>query len=309
MSSSSIVEKITLFSILEFSALKSHLRLNLIADPTDEKVLRNLWEKANDAYQHIGPPSRSFLTSGDIKPIDKDSKEKYDRLLSRITQYSTYATYPTNIYNVRLSKLVTPQLIINLSRAQRWTNVRKNMMSDELFDLLFQPPNHSENITCQTLGIGTANGSILFTSYNEDTRLYHPPQYRTIPINENDPQSLKFQSVCMIIGGGLPFASAYRVQIGEGITRLILNNGIHRIYKLAESGVEWCPLIVSDVNPNEIPETFIGTPRSILLNPKFNPALISDFLREDVVIPIKYHRVLKTVRLNWNYEQYETVLR
>jgi hypothetical protein len=309
MSSPLIVDKITLFSVVDFGALQSHLKSNLIAYPTNQNELRNLWEKTNNAYQHIGSASRSFLTSEDIKPVDKNSKEKYDKLLSRIKQYSTYSAYPTNIYNVRISKLVTPQLVINLSRANRWTNVRKNMKPDELCDLLFQPPNYLEKITCQTLGEGNSSGSLLFTSYNEDTRLYHPPQFRTIPVNENDPQSPNFQSVCILIGGGLPFASAYRVQIGDGITRLILNNGIHRIYKLAERGVEWCPIVISDVTYHEIPETFVGTPRSILLNPKLNPALILDFLNKDVVIPLKYYRILKTIRLNWNYEQYETVLR
>ncbi|MCW4030620.1 MAG: hypothetical protein NWE92_13365 [Candidatus Bathyarchaeota archaeon] len=308
MSLASTVDKITLLSIVEFSALQNQLKLNLIADPSSENALKDLWNTANKEYQHIGPPSRSFITAQDIQPIDDDYSQKYETLLSRVKKYNTYPE-KTSIYNVRISKLVSPQLIINLSRANRWTNIKKNIKPDELYELMFQPPIDSNSITCQILGTGSSNGAMLFTSHDEDTRIYHPPQNRNIPFNANDPQSRNFQSVCLLIGGGLPFASAYRVQLGENITRIILNNGIHRVYKLAEKGVEWCPLIVSDISPYEIPETFVGTPRTILLNPKLNPALITDFLNKDITIPLKYHRVLKTIRLNWNFEQYETVLK
>jgi hypothetical protein len=309
MPNPSTVDKLTLFSAVDFSAIQAHLKQNLIAEPTNEKVLRDLWEKANKVYQNIGPSTRSFVTSEDLKPIEDELKPKYEKLLSRISTYSAFSTHPTNIQYVRITKLVTPQLIINLQRANRWTNIRKNMKPDELYNLLFQPPQSSENLTCQTLNMGNANGSLLFTSYNEDMRLYHPPQHRTVPLNENDPQSINFKSICLLIGGGLPFASAYRLQIADGISRIILTNGIHRIYKLAESGAEWCPLIISDINSSELPESFIGTPKTMLINQKSNPALITDFLRKNAVIPIKYRQVLKTVRLNWNYEQYEIALK
>jgi hypothetical protein len=303
------ISKITLFSVLPVQTLFFNLDLGVIADPTDRVVLHSLWEKANKAYASIGPESRSYATSEDLRPIEKVAKSRIESLLNRIKLYSTYDSHPTYIYNVRISKLVTPQLIINLPRAQRRSNIKKDMTPDELFDLSFESTGISETITRQTLAMGPTSGAILFNSYDEDMRFYNPPQYRKIPINEKDPDSPTFQSVCIPVGGGYPFASAYRVQIGEGITRLILNNGIHRVYKLAEAGHEWCPLVVSDLAPMEVPDPFVGTPKHILLDPNSNPPLITDFLNKEVVIPLKYYRVLKTVRFNWNFEQYETVLK
>ena len=260
------------------------------------------------AYLSIGHPSRSFINPEDIRPIENVDKPKIENALSKIKLYAPYDSHPTNIYSVRISKLVTPQLVINLSRAQKRSNLRKDMSANELFDLSFESAGHPETITRQTLGIGPNGGALLFTSYDEDIRLYHPPQYRKIPINEKDPHSPTFESVNIPVGGGLPFVAAFRVQTGFG-TRLILNNGMHRLYKLAEAGYEWCPSVVSDLVPLEFPDPFVDTPRGIILDPNSNPPLITDFLNKDIVIPLKYFSVLKTIRLNWNFEQYVTVLK
>jgi len=109
--------------------------------------------------------------------------------------------------------------------------------------------------------------------------------------------------------GGLPFASAFRVQLGQGSNRLILNNGIHRVYALAGAGYEWCPLLVCDLIPMELPDPFVELPRDMLLNQSANPPLITYFLDNEVVIPLDYYSILKTVRFNWNIEQYVTVLK
>lgn len=309
MSSPPIISKITLFSVLPAQALLSNLDSGFIAEPADRVILHSLWEKTNKAYLSIGHPSRSFANPEDIRPMENVDKHKIESALSKIKLYAPYDSHPTGIYNVRISKLVTPQLVINLSRAQKRSNMRKDMSANELFDLSFESAGHPESITRQTLGMGPNGGALLFTSYDEDIRLYHPPQFRKIPINEKDSQSPTFESVIIPVGGGLPFASAFRVQIGLGITRLILNNGMHRLYKLAEAGYEWCPLVVSDLVPLEFPDPFVDTPRPIILDPMANPPLITDFLNKDVVIPLKFFRVLKTIRLNWNFEQYVTVLK
>jgi hypothetical protein len=310
MSSPLIIEKLTLFSVLPPQALLSNLESGFIAEPADKVVLQHLWEKANEAYKSIGHASRSFSDPGDFQPIENVDQSKIESMLNRIRLYAPYDSHPTNIYNVRIGKLVTPQLVINPLRAEKRSNITKDRMSpNELFDLSFESAGHPEIITRQTLGMAPNGGALLFTSYDEDIRLHHPPQYRQIPINKNDPQSPSFESVCMPVGGGMPFASALKVQIAPGTFRLILNNGIHRLYKLAEAGYEWCPLVVSELVPLEFPDPFVDIPRQIILDPNSNPPLITDFLNADVVIPLKYFMLLKTIRLNWNFEQYVTVLK
>jgi hypothetical protein len=303
------VDKLTLFSTFPAQAILSSLDSGFIAEPADKNALFNLWQKANDAYARIGLSSRSFAGPEDIQPIAKVDQQKIEKTLNRLKLYQPFDSHPTKICNVRISKLVTPQIIVDVPRAEKRSHIKEKMSPDELFDLSFEPGGDSEPITRQILGLNPNGGALLFTSYNEDIRLHHPPQYRKIPINEKDPRSLSFECVCMPVGGGTPFASALRVSISPGITRLVLSNGIHRLYKLAQAGYEWCPLVVTDLHPLEIQDPFVDMPKSMLFDPNSNPPLLIDFLNKDVVIPLKYFKVLKTVRLNWNIEQYATVLK
>jgi hypothetical protein len=174
---------------------------------------------------------------------------------------------------------------------------------------MFESAGKPDPIVRQTLGMAPNGGALLFTSYDEDIRLHHPPKYRQLPVNERDSQSPSFENVCIPIGGGFPLASAIRVEIAPGITRLILSNGIHRVFGLAQAGYEWCPLVVSDIIPMEFPDPFVELPKDVLLPPTSNPPLITDFLNKDLVIPLDYYTLLRTIRLNWNFEQYVTVLK
>lgn len=309
MVSRPIMKKLTMFSALPQQALLSQLDAGFIAEPTDRNVLQGLWEKANRSYSSCGPPSRSFVTRNDIRQLDGVDQSRVESLLRRVRLYSPYDSHATNIYNVRISKLVAPQITINALRAERRAKIRQGMNMTELFDLAFESAGEPASITRQMLGMGSDGESLLFTSYDEDIRLHHPSLYRKIPLNENDVHSHSLESVCLPIGGGLPFAAAYIIQIAPGTSRLILANGIHRVYRLAKAGYEWCPLLVCDFTPLELPEPFIDLPRDILLNPNSNPALITDFLNDEVVVPLNYYTLLKAIRLNWNFEEYFTVIK
>jgi hypothetical protein len=309
MSFGRITKRITLYSVLPVQELMFKFDLGLIAEPSDKSTLIELWEKANKAYSKIGAATRSHSDAKDVRSIENVDESKITKLLARVKQYPTYNSHPTSIYYVKISKLVTPQMSINLEHARMRLNITKDFTADELFDVMFDSTSSSVNITRQTLALSSSSGAMLFTSYDEDMRFYHPPSYRKIPLNEKDPNSPLVDSVCLEFGSGYPFASAYRFQIGDGKTRLILNNGIHRVFKLVENGYEWCPLLVTDLAPADLPDSLVDLSKSMLLNPKSNPPLISDFLNKDVTIPLSCFRVLKTVRLNWNFEQYETVLK
>jgi len=298
------VKKLTLFSVLPVQAILNEFESGFVSEPKGKEHLQSLWEKASKAYAASGPSTRSYATPDDIHPLE--GVEGYTR---RARFYPPYDSHPFSIASVRISRLVTPQITVNVSRAEKRGNVRKGMTEAELFELAFELKGEPESITRQVVGMGGNGGSVLFTSYDEDIRLHHPPLYRQIRINESDSRSPTFESVCMPVGGGSPFAAAIRIQISPGVFRLVLSNGIHRCYSLARAGYEWCPLIVVDLAPLEFPDPFVNMPKSLLLDPAANPPLITDFLNSSVTIPLDYHKVLKTVRLNWNFEQYATVLK
>lgn len=304
-----IVRKLTLFSVLPQHELMAQLDGGFIANPSDREELRRQWERASRFYAECDTGTRSFLSPDDIRPLEGGDTKRAESLIRRVRTYPPYDTHTTDAYNARISKLVTPQIVVNPSRAERRADVKPGMTPIELFELSFKPRGQPETIVRQMLGVGPNGGAVLFTSYDEDIRLHHPPVYRTLAINEKDESSPAFESVCLPVGGGLPFASAYRIQCAPNMIRLVLNNGIHRAYQLAHAGYEWCPLLVTDLIPLELPEIFVNLPRGFLLDPNSNPPLITDFLNNDLIIPLDYHGVLKTIRFNWNFEQYATVLR
>ena len=304
----STVRKLTLYSVLPPQGLLSQLEAGFIASPSDRTTLLSLWQKANTAYGTT-KPDRSFSTQADTRAPNNVSAGVAQEVLDRARSYPPFDSHTTTIQAVRISKLVTPQITINLARAEQRATVSSPMSDSELFPVMFESAGQPEPITRQTLGMGQTNGALLFTSYDEDIRIHHPPKSRTLPINEKDLKSPSFENVCFPIGGGFPLASAWKVSVGPGLTRVILTNGIHRVYRLAKAGFEWCPLVVTDMQQMEFPDPFVELPKDMLLNSTNNPPLITDFLREDVVIPLEYFTLLKTIRLNWSFEQYVTVLK
>jgi hypothetical protein len=247
--------------------------------------------------------------SDDIRPLEGVDQARKETFLQRARTYAPLDTHTTDVYSVKISKLTTPQIVINLGRAERRADIKLGMSPLDLFELAFEPRGQPEDIVRQILGMAQTNGSILFTSYDEDIRLHHPPVYRKIPINEKDDRSLAFESVCLPVGGGYPFAFAYRIECAPGQSRLILMNGIHRMYRLGGAGYERCPLLITDLIPLELPQQVVDLPTDFLLDPASNPPLITDFLKDKLVIHLDYHAVLRTIRLNWNFEQYGTVLK
>ncbi len=252
---------------------------------------------------------RSFATDNDIRPVSDVEEAHLNQVLGRITKYAPYDTHETKIVCARISRLITPQIAINDARAIARAPVVAGMTDAELLKLMTEAAGTPEAITRQALGMGPSGGALLFTSFDEDIRLHHPPQFRTLPVSSSDSESPSFENICFPIGGGIPFAAAYRVDITPGVTRLILGNGIHRAYRLAAAGYEWCPLALTHVTPMEVPEQLVDLPKDFLLSPEANPPLIADFLDKSAAIQLDYYRVLKTIRINWNFEQYATVLK
>ena len=305
-----VVRKLTLFAAAPAHILLSNFDAGFIAEPSDKATLLRMWGKASAAYNSRGDHLRSIIGKDDDQEYVGVEETKVGEMLSRVKQYAPYDSHETGIFNVRISKLVTPQIVINEARAKRRANVKPGLSDNELFDIAFNSAGNPEEITRQILGLNPAGGAVIFTSYDEDIRLHHPPEYRRIPINQGDELSPTLESVCFAVGGGSPFSVAFRIPLGPGSgTRLILANGIHRTYSLARAGYEFCPMIVCDLIPLEIQDPFADLPREILLSPTANPPLITDYLNEQFMIPLDYRTLLRTARLNWAIEQNVIVLK
>jgi hypothetical protein len=304
----SFTKKLSLHAVLPQQVLLGQLEGGLIANPAEPISLLHAWEKANRAFAQCGPVSRVSLAPEDLQPLQEVEAHEVESTLRRIRLYAPFDTHGAALYDVNISKLITPQITVSVARAAS-RSVRPEMTATDVFRIAFEGSRKPDPITRQILAMHPNGASVLFTSFDEDVRLHHPPVYQDIPINKRDDKSALLQAVCLPVGGGCGFIFAYRVEIGDGTKRLILMNGIHRVYELAKAGFQKVPVAVCDLRQMELPDPIVDLPKQVLLDPQLNPPLISDFLNEDVVLELDYFRVLRTVRLNWNFEQYGTVVR
>lgn len=303
------IEKLGLFGLLPAAALLSQLDSGQISRPSNRDAILNLWQESNSAYERSGGPSRSFVSEADLQPVSGVPKELIATVEKRMRNYPPFDSHKLSILSIEIKKLVTPQLTVNLRRLRRRADVSKNTSQQELFRLLSEPGSSPETVNRQVLGFAPNGGSVLYTSFDEDIRLHQPPQFRPVPINDRDPESPSLESMCFPVGGGTPFAYAFKIGILPGISRLILANGIHRACAAAMAGLTRIPLAICELSPLELPDQFVDTPKALLLDPNSNAPLVSDFADPKLGIRIWYYRQLRTVRFTWNFESFAVALK
>lgn len=307
--SSHVIEKLSLHGLLPAQALLSQFDAGQIAIPAKREEVLNAWTSASQSYAARSNPAASFIAAPDVKEYDGLPKEQVADMVARLKNYPPFDTHSTQIAWVPTSKLVTPQLSITVPRLTKRATMSSGMNQTQLFTAMFQAGTSSDPIYRQTLGVGPNGGAILYTSYDEDVRLHQPPLVRKLPINENDPSSAALEGLFFPVGGGTPFATAYRIQILPGVQRLIVANGIHRAAAAALAGMDKIPFAVCDLSPLELPDPFVETPKTMLLDPNFHPPMVSDFANPKLAIKLGVYRPLRTVRFNWNFENYTVGIR
>jgi hypothetical protein len=107
-------------------------------------------------------------------------------------------------------------------------------------------------------------------------------------------------AVAGFVGYGSPVISAFKLG-----SRLILNNGHHRVYTLMKLGVTIIPMLILDVsNPlAELPPAIAGVPRELCLVPR--PPVVKDLLDDDFSITLSVKRRLKQLTIMMNVNEYE----
>jgi hypothetical protein len=302
------VSKLALYPALPPQPLMSQFDAGFIASPSDRGALQRDWERASRAYNRAPNPSRSYLEPDDIRHLEGVNPSDLSRTLERVRLYPPFDSHPTSLVAVRVAKLVTPQLTVSLPRARRRAEILGHASDAELFDVSFAPSGAPEPINHQILGQAPNQGATMFTSYDEDVRP-HPPMFRDLRLEERDPLSQVLPSLSIPVGGGIPFIMGYRIELSQGLERVILANGVHRAFRVAEAGCEWLPLALCALAPLELPPQIVELPNQMIASPMANPPLLTDFLDPDVALHLEYHPVMKVVRVIWQVEQYATVLR
>jgi hypothetical protein len=92
------------------------------------------------------------------------------------------------------------------------------------------------------------------------------------------------------------------IPIGGGQARFVISNGIHRAYRWALRGEEWIPALFVQ-GPGGRPDGQLADfTWELMGNPTAQVPLLTDFLRDDLTMVLRYREETNQMSLKWDYE-------
>jgi hypothetical protein len=109
-------------------ALLAQLDSGFIASPSDRNILMKKWESASTKYKSSSIPFRSYLMSDDLENLDQKQidPQLVSNALNRAKLYPPYDSHPIQIYNINISKIITPQITLSEKRSKTRTFDKTN---------------------------------------------------------------------------------------------------------------------------------------------------------------------------------------
>jgi hypothetical protein len=212
----------------------------------------------------------------------------------------TFGAWRCAIAMVEADKIVFPQRAVNETYARQ---LALTYPSSPDLDALLRICLATRADMAPIQHLEVAPNTHVFTSPNTDLRflgafLKEAVGPEDLPLVESG--GLPAAAVVGFVGYGSPVVNAF--QVGS---RLILNNGHHRVYALRKLGVSTIPVLILDVtNPAaDLPPTIAGLPRELCLAPR--PPLVKDLLDQDFSIALSVKRRLKQLTIAISLSQYE----
>jgi hypothetical protein len=211
-----------------------------------------------------------------------------------------FGTWRCRIAMAEVDKIVFPQRTVNEDYARQ---LARALPPSPDLDALLQICVAARADMAPIQHLEVAPNTHVFTSPNTDLRflgafLKETVSAEDIPLVEAG--GLPAAAVAGFVGYGTPVINAFKVG-----SRLILNNGHHRIYTLRKLGVTTIPILILEVsNPlADLPPAIAGVPRELCLAAR--PPLVKDLLEEDFSIALLVKRRLKQLTIMMSINQYE----
>jgi hypothetical protein len=235
-----------------------------------------------------------------IEPLPRSAEAFAAATLADPLVARTFGAWRHDIAMAEVSKIVFPQRAVNEEYAGQLARTSRPLPDlDALLRICVAA--RADMAPIQHLEV--APDTHVFTSPNTDLRflgafLKESVGAEDIPLVEAG--GLPAAAVAGFVGFGSPVINAFKVG-----SRLILNNGHHRVYRLIKLGVTTIPMLILDVsNPlAELPPAIAGVPRELCLAPR--PPLVKDLLNDDFSITLSVKRRLKQLTIMMNVNQYE----
>ncbi len=225
-----------------------------------------------------------------VGAVSEQYRPKLENFASDPLFQKTFSQMPVNFAVIEIDKLIAPQRAVNLDFVDRLlASYPSSPTAEELLNICVSPKRTMDPIQHLEIGANTH----VFSSPNSDIRFLGAFV-----------KPLKADDLRYAVSGGVPAAAIITfvgyggapVNVFRAGSRLILNNGFHRVYALRTRGVTEIPVVLQEVrNPQlEFPPNVAGIPKEYLLgHPR--PVLMRDFFESDFAITLQVRERMKIV--------------
>jgi len=232
-----------------------------------------------------------------IQIIPPEHEAQVSKIVNDPNFQKTFSNFETYTSVVEIDKLIVKQNTINVDYAKKLKNSYPEKPTfKELIDICLSPSRDMEPI--QHLELPAPNPVHVFSSLSSDLRFLGSTIKTLTPDDlKYSPGGLPGAAIITFIGYGVASINAY--QVGS---RIILNNGTHRVYTLRSLGVTHIPIVIQKIDPSSplLNQVLGGAAQYLCANPR--PIFMKDFFDDDFTLTVNMPRYIQTVTVIVNQD-------
>lgn len=292
------------------------------ADSVTIDQLMQDWKSKSQAFLSTPVPNL-YVKDAELSPVSA-SPTVLANAQKVLDAYRPFLPPSFDLAFVPLSKLVTPQKSLILERARAHHNGRTTPLTDdENAELCLGTNVRSSAIDAALIGNSQNPQNpnqvtylYQFISEDQDIRLMMPSFLE--PLKNTDwsangaslPNNLR--TIPISVGPGPTPIHVGKVVVGTDmqdnstIHRMILLNGVHRAFRLAELGNQYVAAIVQTMTQNEIPSVLVETPKEVLFSQR--PLVITDLANSAITRAFAWKKMKSLIKLKVDVTQDRTLV-
>jgi hypothetical protein len=272
--------------------LKGFLEIASMESEQRKQEIRAAWPSAVERFEELRNSEAGVPDKISVRGLAAEHQGSSEQLRQDASFANTFSNFPYSFEEVEIDKLVASQRTVHIEYIDHLTS-QYEQGGRNLFEFCLAP---AQDVTSISIG-RTAQNAFTASSDNPGLRFlgaFEEP-YRQGMLRVETPGGQTVRVIVLALGFGQSTANVYRVG-----TRMILNNGFHRLYTLRTLGVTHAPVVVQQVTHPEVemPPAIAELPREyVIKNPR--PGLMKDFFEDRLTCEVTQRGFLKAVQVGW----------
>jgi hypothetical protein len=272
--------------------LKNFLEMVSVDSEPRKQEIKAAWQGAVSKFEEFRRSEAGKPDSIASQVLQGAQAQRAQELRVDPAFANTFANYPLSFEEVEIDKLVACQRSVHVEYVEH-LKARFESGNRDLFNFCLSP---AQDVPAISIG-RTAPNAFTVSSDNPVLRFLGATEepYRAGMLQTETPGGQAVRVIALTLGFGFATANAYRVG-----SRMILNNGFHRMYTLRSLGITHAPVVVQQVTHPEVelPPAVGELPREyVVQNPR--PGMMQDFFDDELTCVVTQRGFIKAVQVFW----------